>query len=68
MVDIVDMAAIAARAGTTPGTVRQWRVRHPDFPAPLVRLAVGPVWDWEPVHVWLARPRRAGRPRRGAAR
>ena len=64
MLDLVDMSAIADRAGTTPGMVRQWRYRHADFPAPLVALAIGPIWDWPAVRDWLARPRRPGRPRR----
>ena len=63
--DLVDVSAIAERAGTTPGTVHQWRRRHPGFPAPVVTLAVGPVWRWEDVEAWLAKPRlRTGRPRK----
>lgn len=59
---IVDMAAIAAHAGVTTGTVRQWRVRHPDFPAPTM-LAIGPVWHLGEVDRWLERGRPAGRPK-----
>lgn len=62
--DLVDVAAIASRAGTTPGTVHSWRRRHVDFPAPLVTLAIGPVWDWRDVAAWLGRARRPGRPRK----
>ena len=61
--DLVSVVEIADRAGTTPGTVHSWRHRHADFPVPLVTLAIGPVWEWRPVHDWLARPRKAGRPR-----
>ena len=50
--DIVDRAAIAARLGTTPGTVKSWEHRPVDFPSPLVRLAIGPVWEWETVEQW----------------
>jgi hypothetical protein len=60
--DIVDITEIAKRAGTTPGTVHSWRARHADFPAPLVTLAIGPIWKWATVEKWLARPRRPGRP------
>lgn len=64
--DIVSVTEIAERLGTTPGTVHQWRRRHADFPAPLVTLAVGPVWQWADVARWAERPRlRTGRPRRG---
>ena len=62
--DLVDLSEIAARAGTTPGTVQTWRHRHADFPAPLVQLRIGPVWDWPPVAAWLAKDRRPGRPRK----
>jgi hypothetical protein len=60
--DIVDVTEIARRAGTTAGTVHSWRVRHEDFPAPLVTLAIGPIWKWRDVERWLAKPRRTGRP------
>jgi len=52
--DIVDVTEIARRAGTTPGTVHSWRNRHPSFPAPLVVLAIGPVWIWSKVERWIA--------------
>ena len=63
-VDLVDLTEIALRAGTSVGTVQSWRQRHADFPAPLVRLAIGPVWDYPAVAEWLGRERRNGRPRR----
>lgn len=50
---IVDMSAIAQRAGVTKHTVNMWRYRHADFPPPLVRLAIGPVWAWPEVKRWL---------------
>jgi hypothetical protein len=62
--DLVDISEIAKRAGTTPGTVQTWRHRHADFPAPLVQLRIGPVWDWPPVAAWLAKDRKPGRPRK----
>lgn len=52
--ELVDMSAIAERAGTTLGTVKSWRNRHPDFPAPLVTLAIGPVFAWTDVGPWIA--------------
>jgi len=61
---MVSVTEIAQRAGTTPGTVHQWRHRHDTFPAPVTVLATGPVWWWEDVERWLAIPRKAGRPAR----
>jgi hypothetical protein len=52
--ELVDMSAIAERATTTLGTVKSWRNRHEDFPAPLVTLAIGPVFAWGDVAGWLA--------------
>jgi predicted nucleic acid-binding protein len=60
--DLVSVAEIAARAGRPTNTVQSWRRRHADFPAPLVNLAAGPVWEWPDVARWIA-----GR-RGGAAR
>lgn len=60
---LVGTAEIAERAGVQLATVHSWRARHANFPAPVVRLATGPVWDWREVEAWLAIPRRSGRPR-----
>lgn len=62
--DIVGVAEIAVRTGATVNTVHSWRRRHPDFPAPLVTLAMGPVWLWADVEPWTQRTRHPGRPRR----
>lgn len=64
--DLVDVSEIAKRAGTTPGTVQSWRHRHADFPAPLVQLRIGPVWEWGAVVAWLRQERKPGRPRKPA--
>lgn len=69
--DLVGRQEIAERAGTTPGMVDAWRRRHADFPAPLVTLRQGPVWDWATVAPWVERqrtaPNKGGRPRKGGA-
>ena len=52
---IVDVTEIARRANTTAGTIHSWRNRHADFPAPLVMLAIGPVWRWRDVERWLVK-------------
>lgn len=56
----VGIAEIAARHGTTPGTIRSWRNRHThdpwergDFPRPVVLLAMGPLFSWQEVEEWL---------------
>jgi hypothetical protein len=61
--DLVGVAEIAQRAGVAEATVHSWRRRHDDFPAPIVRLAAGPVWRWPDVEVWT-RTLGRGRPRR----
>lgn len=61
--DLVGIGEIAERAGVAVNTVHAWRRRHADFPAPVARLAVGPVWLWQDVERWTAVPRPPGRPR-----
>ena len=51
--DPVGISEIAERHGTTPGTIRSWRHRHPDFPLPIAELAMGPLFDWREVETWL---------------
>jgi hypothetical protein len=60
--DLVDMAAIAARLGTTPGTVKSWRHRPVGFPKPRAVLAIGSVWDWGEVATWAQRTGRLHSP------
>ncbi len=59
---LVGVAEIAERAGVAKATVMSWRRRHSDFPAPVVILAGGPVWDWRVVDAWRSKLR-AGGPR-----
>lgn len=61
--DLVGRSELAQRAGVALGTTDSWRRRHADFPAPIVELSTGPVWDWREVAAWVSRPRPAGRPR-----
>lgn len=63
MTDLVGIAEIAARAAVEPITVHSWRRRHRDFPAPVVRLAMGPVWRWADIEAWIAAHPRVGRSR-----
>ncbi len=50
--DLVDTAEAAQRLGVQPGTIKAWRQRHPDFPPPYKRLAIGPVWIWDNIQAW----------------
>jgi predicted nucleic acid-binding protein len=52
--DPVSVAEIAARSGRSINTVQSWRRRHADFPAPAMRLAAAPVWNWPVVEDWIA--------------
>ncbi|CAN5771664.1 hypothetical protein BH23CHL7_BH23CHL7_05680 [soil metagenome] len=52
--DLVSVAEISARAGRPVNTIQSWRRRHGDFPAPVVQLAAGPVWNWPVVESWIA--------------
>lgn len=60
---VVGVTEIAERANVAVSTVKQWRIRHADFPAPGVTLAMGPLWRWSDVAAWIAVERRPGRPR-----
>lgn len=51
---VVDSGAIAERAGVERKTVHAWRDRHEAFPAPLLMLGTGPLWDWLDVEEWLS--------------
>ena len=56
--DVVGLDIIAKRTGVTKSTVRQWRTRFGDFPAPRhLGEATGngsaPWWDWLEVEKWL---------------
>lgn len=59
--DIAGIAELAKHLGTSPGTVRSWRERHADFPAPIAELACGPIWLLVDVLRWRDQ-RQPGRP------
>lgn len=59
MDQLVGAAEIAERLGASrTQVVHMWRVRHPDFPQPVARLAMGLVWAWPDVEEWA---RKTGR-------
>lgn len=49
----VGQKEIAELAGVSPDTVKKWRERHEDFPAPLWTVGGGPAWDLLFVNAWL---------------
>jgi hypothetical protein len=56
--DLVSLSEVAARSGRSANTIQTWRRRYPDFPAPVAKLASGPVWDWNDVARWIRTRRR----------
>lgn len=58
-------AEVAAAGRVALATVHSWRARHASFPAPLLVLRGGPLWDMAGVREWLAVERRPGRPAKG---
>ena len=52
---LVGVAEIAADQGVSGQAVSHWVTRYEDFPEPVVRLAMGPVWMLEDIHEWVTR-------------
>ena len=57
---LAGLAEVASLAGVSRTRAGQLAA-HPDFPAPVDRLAMGPVWRESDVTKFLATPRKAGR-------
>lgn len=57
---LAGVAEIAALAGVSRPRAGEVSKRH-DFPEPVARLAMGPVWREADVLEYLATPRKAGR-------
>ena len=57
---LAGLAEIAGLAGVSRQRASQL-AGHPDFPAPIARLAMGPVWRESDVQAFLATPRKSGR-------
>jgi hypothetical protein len=64
--DLIGLHEIAASAGVTPSAVANWRKRFMDFPAPIVDLKSGPVFQGAHVRAWL--DKRQGKELRTASR
>lgn len=57
---LAGLAEIAGLAGVSRQRAGQLAA-HPDFPEPVDRLAMGPVWLESDVKAFLATPRKPGR-------
>lgn len=51
-VHLAGPAEIASSLGVEANTINVWKVRHPDFPAPVRRLKSGDLWDIREVRQW----------------
>ena len=60
---LAGVAEVAALAGVSRQRATQI-TRHPDFPEPVDRLAMGPVWLEADVRAFIDTPRKAGRKRK----
>jgi len=58
--DLVGAHEIAERLGVSRAqVVHTWRIRHPDFPAPIATLKTAMIWDWQEVRIWAEKTKRA---------
>lgn len=51
--DLVGMTEIAERTDKSLQAVSNLATRRPDFPSPVIRLAVGPIFLWSEVGPWM---------------
>ena len=61
---LAGLAEVAGLAGVSRTRAGQLAA-HPDFPEPVDRLAMGPVWRESDVRAFLAVPRKPGRKPKG---
>jgi len=52
-IDLVGLSEIAERTHRKRTSVHNLATRRADFPEPVARLAMGPVWDWEDVKTFF---------------
>jgi hypothetical protein len=53
--ELIGLHEVAAMANVTTSAVANWRKRFPDFPAPVVDLKSGPVFQGAQIKAWLAK-------------
>ncbi|MGO9874649.1 MAG: hypothetical protein ACLPVY_12710 [Acidimicrobiia bacterium] len=50
---LVGVTEIADRLGVAAAArVHDWRRRYPDFPEPVLKLAMGLLWNWPEIERW----------------
>jgi prophage regulatory protein len=64
---LAGLAEVAGLAGVSRARAGQITA-HPDFPAPVQRLAMGPLWREVDVRRFLATPRKPGRKPKSAVK
>jgi predicted DNA-binding transcriptional regulator AlpA len=60
--DLVGVAEIAMELNISRGQVSRWALRD-DFPAPVARLRMGPIWMRSDVQAWAKQRKPNGRRR-----
>jgi chromosome partitioning protein len=53
--ELAGVAEIAAHNKVSSQAVTNWQQRYEDFPEPVARLRMGPVWKMDDVNEWIAR-------------
>lgn len=51
-VNIGSIAEVAELAGVSKQVVSNWRKRYDDFPEPIVKLAMGPIFNMDQIEAW----------------
>lgn len=51
--DLVGVREVAELAKVTPAAVANWRIRYIDFPRPVKKLRMGPLFDRNEIEFWL---------------
>ncbi len=50
---LVGVAEVAEIAKVTSSAICNWQRRYPDFPRPIAKLHLGPVWYRKDIERWL---------------
>lgn len=53
--ELLGLAEIAAQNNVSAQAVYNWTKRYEDFPEPIARLRMGPVFDAKEVYEWITR-------------
>lgn len=50
--DLAGSAEVAEMLGISKQNLVNWRARKPDFPLPIVELAMSPIWSRKAIREW----------------